>query len=216
MNYDGGVFERYELNDMVLEIVRDDTPMNPREEFDNLGTMVCWHGRYNLGDDHNFGHPDDFIEGLAEEFVEDMEDLDEMDRNEMWDLINKNAIVLPVYMYEHSGIALSTGSFNNPWDSGQVGWIYITHDDIENAYGELSEKTIKIAEKCLKSEVEIYSQYLNGDVYGFLLKKIAECDCCKSKEEEVIDSCWGFYGYNIKENGILDCLPEEFQEEIAG
>lgn len=34
-------------------------------------------------------------------------------------------IGLPVYAYIHSGIALSTSSFGDPWDSGQSGYIYI-------------------------------------------------------------------------------------------
>ena len=27
---------------------------------------------------------------------------------------------------DHSGLAMQTASFNDPWDSGQVGWIYVS------------------------------------------------------------------------------------------
>jgi hypothetical protein len=37
--------------------------MNPRMEFDNLGTMICFHKRYNLGDKHNWDI-DDFSEWI--------------------------------------------------------------------------------------------------------------------------------------------------------
>ena len=30
----------------TLFIVDDDMPLNPREDYDCLGKMVCWHGRY--------------------------------------------------------------------------------------------------------------------------------------------------------------------------
>ena len=31
----------------TLFIVDDDMPLNPREDYDCLGKMVCWHGRYS-------------------------------------------------------------------------------------------------------------------------------------------------------------------------
>jgi len=34
-------------------ILRDSDPINPRE-WDNVGSMICWHSRYNLGDTHNY------------------------------------------------------------------------------------------------------------------------------------------------------------------
>jgi hypothetical protein len=45
----------------VLFVVNDDTPQHPRAEQDNLGTMICFHSRYNLGDEHSFHEPDDFL-----------------------------------------------------------------------------------------------------------------------------------------------------------
>jgi len=33
-------------------------------------------------------------------------------------------VILPLYLYDHGGITMSTGAFSCPWDSGQVGWIY--------------------------------------------------------------------------------------------
>ena len=57
----------------------------------------------------------------------------------------------------------------------------------------------------MKSEVQIYDQYLRGDVYGYNLYQadppIGEED---EPEWEEIDSCWGFYGTDIIENGIAD------------
>ena len=41
----------------TLFIVDDDMPLNPREDYDCLGKMVCWHGRYSLGEKHDFEDP---------------------------------------------------------------------------------------------------------------------------------------------------------------
>ena len=42
-----------------LEIFDDLNPCSPRE-FDNLGTMVCFHRRYNLGDETELKSSDFF------------------------------------------------------------------------------------------------------------------------------------------------------------
>jgi len=49
-----------------VEIVIDDEPPNPRD-WDNLGTMACWHKSYSLGDKHSFDDPIDLMRELASE-----------------------------------------------------------------------------------------------------------------------------------------------------
>ena len=48
----------------TLFILDDDTPMNPREDHDCLGKMVCWHSRYSLGEKHDYDEPSDFLRNL--------------------------------------------------------------------------------------------------------------------------------------------------------
>ena len=38
----------------------------------------------------------------------------------------------------------------------------------------------------LKDEVEVYDQYIRGDVYGFIIEDL---------QGNNVDSCWGFYGW---------------------
>src|SRR3990172_5623508 len=153
-------------NNCTIKIYQDENPESPRE-WDNLGTMVCFHSRYNLGDEkHGFYNPDDLQEFLNE---------------------NKGKVIsLPLYLYDHSGISMSTGRaypFNCPWDSGQVGIIYITYEKIRKEYNwkhitkERKQKIISY----LQGEVETYDQYLRGDVYGYDVI----CDKCG----ENISSC---------------------------
>jgi hypothetical protein len=71
--------------------------------------------------------------------------------------------------------------------------------------------------------METYDQYLRGDVYGFVLTKTVKqqdkCPHCgeiirEYEVEEEDDSCWGFYGDCLEENGILDNIGKlEFVEE---
>jgi hypothetical protein len=48
----------------TLFIVDDNDPLNPREENENFGKMLCWHKRYKLGDKHEYAEPRDFLQQL--------------------------------------------------------------------------------------------------------------------------------------------------------
>lgn len=51
----------------TLFVIPDDDPMNPREEYDNFGTMVCFHRRYTLGDKHNYHSAEEFFKMLVQD-----------------------------------------------------------------------------------------------------------------------------------------------------
>ena len=188
--------EKYILpNNRILVINADDYPENPRS-WDNLGTMACFHNRYNLGDNNIPFSSDEF------DSWKEMEDY----------IINKldAAVVLPMYMYDHSGITINTTGFSCPWDSGQIGFIYVTKEKLRKDYNvkRITKDLLDKATRCLLSEVATYDQYVTGDVYRFEILKQEVCDK-ECTHEEVEDSCSGFYGSDIKENGILDHICEE-------
>ena len=182
------------MKGITVEIVQDTDPINPREDAIGccLGTMVCWHRRYRLGEKHGYEMPSDFE---AE-----------------WN--NDNAVILPLYLYDHSGITMRTSPFSCPWDSGQVGVIYVSHEKIIKEYGALNEDTLKKATDCLVAEVEVYDQYLTGDVYGYVVKKVTQCKGCKDMEAEIVDSCFGFYGDDVKENGMIENIDKKYRKAL--
>ncbi len=49
----------------LLQVMYDTEPLNPREDYDNFGHMMCWHRRYNLGDENRFEDPNDFLKNLV-------------------------------------------------------------------------------------------------------------------------------------------------------
>lgn len=177
-----------------LEVVYDEFPESPRD-WSNLGMMVCWHRRYSLGDKHNYNNPIDFKEEIND----------------------TNAIILPLYLYDHSGITMSINPFSCSWDSGQVGYIYAMFDKIKEEYSviEISEELRQKVSTYLKGEVETYDKYLRGDIYGFRISKINDCSTCHHKEYEEIDSCYGFYGTDFKENGMMDHIEDKYHYLFA-
>lgn len=164
---------------LTLRIEHDTDPESPRD-WDNLGTMVCWHRRYKLGDEQPNCRPDEFE-------------------------IPKGAIYLPLYLYDHSGITMNTIGFSCPWDSGQVGWIYVTREKVLEEYGwdRLTATGRKQIETYLRSEVETYDQYLQGDVWGYVIE---------DEDGEQVDSCWGFYGREYAEQEAATAL--EYQQSL--
>lgn len=181
-------------NDHRVHIEMDSDPDNPRTAWDNAATMLCWHGRYNLGDDHNWPEPH---HAVADLLGIDMEDYAEKYRKASEALEDAPVTVLPLYLYDHGGITLSTTAFSCPWDSGQVGFIYITHKKLQEelcmdyAEGwkpndEQSEKALAI----LKGEVSTYDDYLTGNVWSFTLERRVGA----SDEWEHKDSGSGFFG----------------------
>jgi len=98
------------------------------------------------------------------------------------------AVFLPVYVLDHSGVKISTGPFGDPWDSGQIGFYVVERDDLKKSYPtwkRLSKKRLDQLKRIMRAEVETYSDYVNGSVYGFTVTDPAGIE---------IDSLWGFYG----------------------
>ena len=171
----------------TIEIEQDPDPMNPRTEWDNLGNMICCHKRYVLGNKHSYKHSD---YSSWDEFINAIEK-------------NEGPIVwLPIYMYDHSGITINTTGFSDQWDPGRLGFIYITKEKIREEYGwkVINKERLKKILSYLLGEVEVYDQYLTGDVYGFTNK---------NAEGEEIHSCWGFFGHDHEKSGLLESAKSE-------
>lgn len=186
--------ERIKYRGYTIKIMTDEDPQNPRTAWDNLGHMVCFHNRYNLGDEkHDFKEPEDF-----KEFLE---------------AYQGKIVALPLFLYDHSGITIRTRSFSDIdpgcWDSGCVGYIYLTYPEIRKEYGwrVVNKARIKKIEEYLRAEVETYDDYLTGSVYGYQI--------IDPKGNEVDDgSCWGYYGYDHKKSGLMDQAEDAVNCEI--
>lgn len=169
-----------------LRVLQDSSADSPRD-WDNLGTMVCFHRRYDLGDKHNYSS-DDYNSW------EEMKKAIQKEENP--------AVILPLYMYDHSGISISTSPFSCRWDSGQIGFILVSKKKALEEFGGkiVTAKLKERIEKILELEVETYTQYVEGDVYGFQIV---------DEDDNIIDSCYGFYGSDHKESGMLDYIDHE-------
>lgn len=184
--------ETFENDNYKLEIDVDCDPTNPRIEFENLSQMVCFHNRYSLGDEHCYKSNDYNGWDEMKKAIERTED---------------PAIILPIFLMDHSGISISTTPFGCRWDSGQVGFVFVSKEKIREEYStkRVTKNLIEKVKELILSEVETYDQYLSGDVYSFTLIN-------KVTNEE--DSCSGFYGSDVKHNGMLDYIGMEVASSL--
>lgn len=157
-----------------VSIYQDPVPESPAN-WDNLGSIT-----YSARSRHTLG-TEPTTQGEHEEIKSK--------------IASGELVGLPVYAYIHGGAIIRTTPFSCPWDSGQSGWVYCTKADARKTFGGkiLTAKARQRTLNVLQAEVETFNQYLNGEVYGYVV----------IVDGEEVDSCWGYYGLkDVEAEGV--------------
>lgn len=201
--------ETEEYKGYTIKIIQEEYPSNPREEFDNMGIMSCYHRDYILGDKkYSKRHVD--LDGIVKD---------------------PKVFALGLYFHDHGMIGMSCDNdFTHDYDDGLVGYIWITKERVRKEYSckRITRKTREKLLKYLQGEVKEYSQYLEGDVWGYQIVgprskyDPEECETCEDRyscpecngceDGEELDSCWGYYGsdYCLQEaKSMVDYYVEQ-------
>jgi hypothetical protein len=196
--------ETFELrNGRKLVVEHCDFAESPRE-WDNLTKCIFFGNYKHFGDNHSFDFNTEF--DSREDFIDRGEDI----IKEEFDAV----LVKAVHLYNHSGISISTNygyPYDCRWDSGTIGFIIITKEDLRNEYKwkNITQKRLDSVwdniNSVMDSEIETLSDYIGGDVYQFEIL---------DEKGEFEDSCGGFYGSDITKNGILDYVSSEDRELV--
>jgi len=154
--YDGAVIEdQLEYRGYTIEVIHDPDPVNPRDDDYNLGTMICRSRKYNLGDQDTI--------------------YDDLTPKEILALAhNDDVISLPLYVYEHGGLAMSTASWigrahHAEWDSYFCGIIIAPRTKVRKHFDvkRISKKLENLVLEQLRDEVRTYDAYLNNRSFGY-------------------------------------------------
>jgi hypothetical protein len=97
------------------------------------------------------------------------------------------AYAQPLFMLVHSGVRVSLGGYNDPWDSGQCGFACLTQKTVED-FGIKPEDY----ESFLTSLVDEYDAKLIGNVVAYRIWQDETCMSCGHTEQKFLDSCGGF------------------------
>lgn len=212
-----GAIETIEYRGFDIKVYQDEMAGDPRKEWDNLGMMYCYHPRYGLGDEEFDGDEaviykmllDAGDEDYAEKWVEDGEDY--------WQGFHRLRkvlpIMLPLYLLDHSGLWMKTGTFDcdpGGWDTSMVGFVFLTREQIKDEYGwkRLTEGRKEKLRGYLRNEVEIYSAFLEGSVYWYGV------EAKEGNRIEFDDSCGEFYGGDFEGNGLLETARNDIDYAI--
>jgi hypothetical protein len=171
------------MSNYKVEIRQDEYAESPRE-WDNLGTFIMQHGNYDFGD--IFFNIDPYARvSFEDDFKYHLKEVE--------NCTIKDVLYLPVYMLDHSEITIDVSPFSCSWDSGQIGYIYVTKEKIRKEYNvkRVSNKLQTQVLRALTYEIEMLDNYITGNVYEYTVY---------DENNEVVDSCGGFYGYDFKKH----------------
>lgn len=181
---DGMTLEEWtvgEIAPLTVQIRYDDLGSdiaNPRTHSDEVSELVMDHRRYTLEDRKPDGQETEALErgGMALLY--------------RYLRLTRGAIAFcGIGMYDHSGITVYPvalgGNGRSPfdaagWDSGLVGFGYVTRERWHELCGDRPESE---AQADLEADVRTYGRYLEGQVYGYVIEDAAG---------DVLDSCWGY------------------------
>ena len=156
-----------------LEIKQDVIFESPRN-WEKLTNILCFHKRYNLFDKHYYKSEDynsweDFKKVLVKHF--------------------DPYLILPLYMYDHSGFCFDTKPFGCKFDSGQIGFVIVTKESYRECFDKkrISYKNQDVVLDIIKSEIQEYQYYVNCECYEYVISK--------TDTNEIIESVGGYLGY---------------------
>ena len=193
------ITKHYTQTGMRVTKTIDEYPSNPREFNDNLTTMICHCRNYSLGDVKE-----------SEQF-EGFTSLKEL-KQALVEYYGEMAYIKPLSLYDHSTQTLAIGEPTDMWDSGDVGFIFVTKEQARKEYGvkRITKSVIEKIEKLAQSEVEEYNKvWLWGEVYVLSLERVfTNIDDKNDSFVEPVDSVGGFtFGndYTVEE-AIGECF----------
>jgi hypothetical protein len=177
------------INGLVVEIWQDPDCADPMDDYVPGCHLALTHRRYGLHDDTGYAGSYDDLGELEAAIREDT-------------TTGEVLYVSTVYGYDHSGLSLKAGHrtypYSDPWDSGIAGLAYVTRHDWEETQGKgtrfsmQSSRDRARAQRLIGDVVETYSQWINGETYGYTVKD--------PRDGEQLDSCGGYIGWDAVES----------------
>jgi hypothetical protein len=192
-------FHTEEYKDCTIRIVQDDSPCDPRTDYDHIGTMIPWDNerRGYVYKDLNDHDRESFLRGLAanqlavrakligkeySDYEVDDDDPDYLNLPDTADLIEMACIdnvILPYDYYSGSQGGVREGDWGR-----STGYIYVPMNVARDNWSGTDEEIRSKAEACLRAELTELDNWVNGNVAGWI---------AETPEGETIASVWGYY-----------------------
>ena len=162
-----GIYVRTKKGDLYFVTARDDPdPINPHDDCGVI-ELVTTNNRYFSGD---------IITSDPENELH------------VCDSLNQDYVALPLYLLAHGDSSISTRPFNDPWDSGQIGYAICTKENVVSTYGT-DKNWQENGRKLIRQEIDTYDRYLRGETFVY---DVYEYDPI-TNSWGYSDDCSGFY-----------------------
>jgi hypothetical protein len=169
--------ESYERGGYTITISYDPGVPDPRGDFAGCG-LVLSHRRYSWPNDAeiSFGIFDGWEDVAAELRMH-----------------HGALVIMPVWMIDHSGTTMRAADenpFRDPWDSGQLGFAYITAETwamTQGAAWEGTDEQVAQARKLIEDEVETFGEWCAGETYQYEIT---------SPDGDQAGACSGYIGWD--------------------
>lgn len=174
---DASVYNLATQKNVTVGIMTDDSPSNPRM-WDNIGTMY-------ITDKHIDNLGDIFIPNF-DEALEEHASIIAYFADRLG--VKKSDIIIKDIIFVDYGSERSLYLNEHTPGATYQGYMVTTKQIARDAHQvkQLSKELLARVDANLDGEVKIYTEYLNGNVYGYNIT----CDLTGQN----VDSVWGFYG----------------------
>jgi hypothetical protein len=162
-----------------------DTP-NPLEDWDEMGTLLSLNRRHGNYDPEHID--------LA---------------------IASNPDAVPLSYVEHGLCRWSVAgelpaTCHCPFDSVPFAGIWLPDAATLASAARYGGRTRKLfMRKRARQACDAYTDWRNGEIYGFDIAHIHTCPCCGEEQTESVESVWGFYGLEACRAEARDALTAQ-------
>jgi hypothetical protein len=170
--------ETIEIKDLTVvshtyrvRITRDSDAPNPLTDWSEMGTILSLNHRHG-----NF------------------------DPSGVEAAISSNPDAVPLSYFEHGQCVWAVAGelpagCRCPWDSVSFAGVWIpdaeTLQSARNYGGRMRQLFMR---KRARQACEFYTDWCNGEIYGYEVERLTACNQCGHANAEVVDSCWGLIG----------------------
>lgn len=174
---------------------------NPLES-DQLVVGYTWHARYASPTKNPYATPSDFFRAVVETLPLDMRPAFDAEDPDL-ETLYEHAPVLPIYILDHSGVTYATTPFNDPWDSGHIGWLWCPTNEWDDYVDHFDNRACALdawrrIAKAMLSEYDLWAQ---GSAFEV---RDAEDDTCCTIAEDDIDALMRIHGVQGERLGDID------------
>jgi len=153
-------------NNVDVNIYFDTDATNPLD-IENGFKLISFDKKQNYGHKHNYNTSYELFYDLLNQ-VGINESLNKLTHKQLMNILKSHYYIKPVYILDHSGVKLSLNPFNDKFDSGLLGYCYITKEEAKSLF-KTSTMTLtkEIMSNYINEFIQDYNYYINGECYIF-------------------------------------------------